>query len=58
TVILTTHYIDEAGKADRVGLMRNGRLLAEKSPIELMDEYDTNSLEDVFLTLCKREVIA
>ena len=58
TVVLTTHYIDEAGKADRVGLMRNGRLLAEESPIELMDEYDTNSLEDVFLTLCKREVIA
>ena len=29
TVILTTHYIDEAAQADAVGLMRNGRLLAE-----------------------------
>ena len=58
TIVLTTHYIDEAGKADRVGLMRDGRLLAEEGPLELMDEHDTNSLEDVFLTLCKREVVA
>jgi len=58
TIVLTTHYIDEAGKADRVGLMRDGRLLAEEGPLELMDEHDSNSLEDVFLILCKREVVA
>lgn len=58
TVVLTTHYIDEAGKADRVGLMRNGKLLAESSPTELMNDYEKESLEEVFLALCKREVIA
>ena len=58
TVILTTHYIDEASKADRVGLMRNGKLLAESSPKELMDEYQKESLEEVFLALFKREVVA
>lgn len=58
TVVLTTHYIDEAGKADRVGLMRNGKLLAESSPKELMNDYEKESLEEVFLALCKREVIA
>jgi ABC-type multidrug transport system ATPase subunit len=54
TIILTTHYIDEAGKADRVGLMRNGKLLAEDDPSALMSDHDTNSLEEVFLKLCKR----
>ena len=54
TIILTTHYIDEAGKADRVGLMRNGKLLAEDDPSVLMSAHDTNSLEEVFLKLCKR----
>lgn len=58
TVVLTTHYIDEAGKADRVGLMRNGILLAESSPKELMAEHGEDSLEAVFLALCKREVVA
>ena len=58
TVVLTTHYIDEAGKADRVGLMRNGKLLAESSPKELMNDNEKESLEEVFLALCKREVIA
>ena len=46
--------IDEAGKADRVGLMRNGKLLAEDDPSVLMSTHDTNSLEEVFLKLCKR----
>jgi ABC-type multidrug transport system ATPase subunit len=55
TVIITTHYIDEAGKADRVGLMRHGRLLAEDAPQVLMDEHGHSSLEQTFLLLCRRE---
>ncbi len=58
TIVLTTHYIDEASKADRVGLMRDGRLLAEAAPKELMEKHQTTSLEEVFLSLCKREVKA
>ncbi len=58
TIVLTTHYIDEASKADMVGLMRDGRLLAEAPPKELMKEHQTTSLEEVFLSLCKREVKA
>jgi ABC-2 type transport system ATP-binding protein len=54
TVIITTHYIDEAGQADRVGLMRNGALLAEGTPRELMEPYGHTSLEDTFLELCRR----
>ena len=55
TVVLTTHYIDEAVQADSVGLMRNGRLLAEDAPQALMEPYGHVSLEQTFLLLCRRE---
>jgi prophage DNA circulation protein len=32
--------------------MRNGRLLTEKSPSELYEEFSTSSLNDVVLKLC------
>lgn len=51
TVIITTHYIDETKQAHLVGIMRGGKFLAEKSPDELLREYQTDSLEDVFLKL-------
>lgn len=52
SVIITTHYIEEARQANVVGLMRNGRLLAENSPENLMLDYGQTNLEDVFLHLC------
>jgi len=53
TVIITTHYIEEARQADCVGLMRKGRILAEGEPEELMLRYNQETLEDVFLELCR-----
>ena len=52
TVIVTTHYIEEARRANIVGLMRRGKLLAENAPEELMLKHQSSSLEDVFLKLC------
>jgi len=49
TVIITTHYMDEARHCDRVGFMRQGKLIAEGVPTELMKEAGTDSLEDAFL---------
>jgi huntingtin len=54
TVIITTHYIEEAKLADRVGLMRQGRLLAEDSPSSLLHKFNLSTLEDVFLALCTK----
>jgi len=53
SIVITTHYIEEARHADRVGLMRSGCLLDEGSPDNLMKKYDCSSLEDVFLSLCR-----
>ncbi|KAI9558715.1 ABC protein [Daphnia sinensis] len=52
TVIVTTHYIEEARQANTIGMMRSGRLLAEESPEKLLSHYRLSSLEDVFLKLC------
>lgn len=52
TVIITTHYIEEARGAETVGLMRKGQLLAEESPSTLLERYNLATLEDVFLELC------
>ncbi|CAG0919958.1 unnamed protein product, partial [Notodromas monacha] len=53
SVVITTHYIEEARQANRVGLMRNGCLLAEASPESLLIAHRLTSLEDVFLKLCQ-----
>ncbi|OXA50402.1 ABC transporter G family member 23 [Folsomia candida] len=52
TVIITTHYIGEATHSNTVGVMRGGRLLTEKSPKALFDEYKTQNLEEVVLKIC------
>ncbi|XP_027199349.2 ABC transporter G family member 20-like [Dermatophagoides pteronyssinus] len=52
TMIIVTHYIEEAVNAGRVGLMRNGALLAEDNPQRLMSIHGEANLEAVFLKLC------
>ncbi len=55
TIIITTHYIEEARQASKVGMLRGGRLLAEASPDVLINRLRKNSLEEVFLHLCVRD---
>ena len=57
TILFTTHYINEAERSNRVGLMRNGVLLAEDDPKKLIQEHECSNLEDVFLKLCMREAV-
>jgi ABC-2 type transport system ATP-binding protein len=54
TIILSTHYMDEAIRCDVVGMLRNGVLFAEGSPSSLMDSTGTSNLEDAFLELSGR----
>ncbi|XP_029963095.1 ABC transporter G family member 23 isoform X2 [Salarias fasciatus] len=53
SVIITTHYIEEARQANVVGLMRNGRLLAEGPPEAVMKQHSATTLEHAFLQLCE-----
>ena len=52
TIIITTHYIEEAKRANTIGFLRKGQLLVENSPQFLMKKYETNSLERLFFKLC------
>uniref|UniRef100_A0A2M3Z376 Putative abc transporter g family member 20 n=1 Tax=Anopheles braziliensis TaxID=58242 RepID=A0A2M3Z376_9DIPT len=53
-VIITTHYIEEAKQAGCIGLMRNGILLAEDSPINILERFSCSTLEEAFLNLCQK----
>ncbi|MBN2335477.1 ATP-binding cassette domain-containing protein [Candidatus Bathyarchaeota archaeon] len=57
TVVLTTHYIEEAeALADRVGIIDHGRLIALDTPKALMEEHGAGNLEDVFIELTGRKI--
>jgi len=49
TIIVSSHVMDEAEHCHRLGLMRDGRLLAEGSAEELRQSSGTSTLEEAFL---------
>jgi ABC-2 type transport system ATP-binding protein len=49
TILVSTHVMDEAERCDRLGLLQNGRLLAEGSAKELRDQAGRDTLERAFL---------
>ncbi len=56
TVIITTHYMDEAKHCDRIGLMHRGRLVAEGKPAEVVARTGATDLEGAFLKLVSKDV--
>ncbi|HQV06494.1 MAG TPA: ABC transporter ATP-binding protein, partial [Chitinophagaceae bacterium] len=54
TVFVTTHYMDEAEYCDRVSIMVDGRIEALDTPAALKKNYNTNSMDDVFLQLARK----
>ncbi len=54
TILITTHYMDEARRCDRIGFMRRGNLIAEGKPTELLEKAGTDSLEDAFMEFSRR----
>jgi ABC-2 type transport system ATP-binding protein len=55
TIVLTTHYIEEAEQlADRIGILHNGKLLLVESRASLMDRHRGRSLEDIYVELIRR----
>jgi ABC-type multidrug transport system ATPase subunit len=56
TIMVTTHFLDEAEYCDRVGLVYRGRIIAEGSPDDLKDRARSAvapepTLEDAFIAL-------
>lgn len=55
TIIVSSHVMDEAERCHRLGLMRQGRLLAEGSASELKQRLGLPTLEEVFLAYSRGE---
>jgi ABC-type multidrug transport system ATPase subunit len=45
TILVSTPYMDEAEKCDRIALMQNGVVLTENSPKTILSEYNTPLFE-------------
>lgn len=54
TIILTTHYMEEAeALSDRIGIMKNGKLLVVGTARELMENTGTDRFENAFIAIVK-----
>ncbi|XP_043476598.1 ABC transporter G family member 23 isoform X2 [Leptopilina heterotoma] len=54
-IVITTHYIEEAKQANKIGLLRCGQLLAEAPPGHLLRKFQCQTLEEAFLALSQRQ---
>ncbi len=48
SLVISSHVMDEAERCDRLGLLRQGQLLAEGTAAELREQAGTDSLEEAF----------
>lgn len=53
TIIVTTHVMDEVAQCDRVGLLSEGKIIAQGAPKDLMAQYGVPSVEEIFIAIEK-----
>ena len=53
TIFITTHFMNEAERCDRISLMHAGRVLASGAPQQLVSERGAATLEDAFISYLK-----
>jgi ABC-2 type transport system ATP-binding protein len=56
TILVTTHYMDEAEYCERVGVMRDGKLLAMDTPTNLKKSIITGDVWEVYVQPLERGV--
>ena len=58
TIVLTTHYMEEAqALSDRIGIMKDGRLLAVGTVEELNHKAETTDFETAFVSIVKEAAV-
>jgi ABC-2 type transport system ATP-binding protein len=55
TIVVTTHYMDEAAKLQRIALLTRGHLIALGTPDEVTRQFGLPTIEDVFIELQRRD---
>ncbi|MFC7528227.1 ABC transporter ATP-binding protein [Actinoplanes sp. GCM10030250] len=58
TVLVSSHVMDEANRCDRLLLIRDGALIADDTPAAVKEAAGTQDLDEAFLRLIKRQVVA
>ena len=58
TLLVSSHVLDEAAHCDRLLLLRDGALIADLTPRELLDTTGAATMDDAFLTLIRRREAA
>ncbi len=58
TILVSTHHLEEARRCHRLALLRDGVLLAEGAPADLMREAGADTLEETFLHFAGRRAAA
>ncbi len=54
TILVTTHYMDEAESCNSVGFILNGDLINIASPQQLIEQEGAKNLEDIFIKYVER----
>ena len=54
TLFISTHFMNEAQRCDRISLMHAGRVLDSGTPAELMQRHGHDKLEDTFIELLEK----
>jgi ABC-2 type transport system ATP-binding protein len=55
TILVTTHYMDEAERCERLAFLSRGRLIAVGTAAEVTAQFGQPSIEDVFIELQRRD---
>lgn len=53
TIFVTTHYMDEAEYCNRISIMVDGKIKALDTPGKLKEQYNAESMNDVFLRIAR-----
>lgn len=55
TVLVTTHYMDEAERCQRLAFLSRGQLIGLGTPTEIVQQFNARSVEDVFVMLQRQD---
>lgn len=55
TILVTTHYMDEAERCQRLAFLSRGHLIAVGTVAEVLAQFHQSSIEDVFIELQQRD---
>src|SRR5688500_6886483 len=55
TILVTTHYMDEAARCQRLGFLSRGHLIALGTPEDVPRQFGQPTIEDVFIELQRRD---